>query len=244
MASGNYGLAKEKFEAALKNHPGHIDLSVGLAIALRGQGDVDAAQKIYKKLLKEKPNAQIIYFNAATLFEKYKKKYKDAANILEEYRTRNPEDPAVEERIARVEESQRIENERIEEEKRKKREEAERKKRQKEEFAQLKKEYDTADADYKALVAASCAEAEEPLMELQMYLEQVKELIDTNDFELAADATPFVREAQAGLNELKPLCGLGGDTTEEEIKPEDMEETPEEAPSEDPDGESEETPEE
>ena len=223
LASGNYNLAKEKFEAARKKYPQNVDVSVGLAVALRGLGDIDGAQKIYKKLLKEKPNAQIIYFNAATFYEKYRKKYKDAANVLEEYKSRNPEDPAVDERIARVQESQRIEEERKKEEERKRKEEALRKKRQKEEFATLKKEYAVAEADYKAIKEANCAEAEEKLMELEMYLEQVKELIDTNDIETAGDATPFVREAQAGLDELKPLCGLGGEAPEE-INPEDVQE--------------------
>ena len=107
---------------------------------------------------------------------------------------------------------------------------------QKEEFALLKKEYEAADKDYQALT--SCADAEEKLMEIQMYLEQVKELIDTNDFETAGDAMPFVREAQAGLNELKEPCGVGGGEQVEEIREEDMieeppqEEAPQEAPSE------------
>ena len=232
---------EKRFLCFPKTYPLFLQWNTG-----NGTQDVDGAQKIYKKLLKEKPNAQIIYFNAATLYEKYKKKYKDAANILEEYKTRNPEDPAVDERIARVQESERIAEERKREEERKRKEEAERKKRQKEEFATLKKEYSEADKDYKAL--QSCADAAEKLEELQMYLEQVKELIDTNDFELAADATPFVREAQAGLNELKPLCGLDGGETSEEIKPEDMEEgteetAPEETPEETPQENPEENPE-
>ena len=102
----------------------------------------------------------------------------------------------------------------------------------------LKKEYEVADKDYQALI--SCAEAEEQLMEIQMYLEQVKELIDTNDFETAGDATPFVREAQAGLNELKEPCGIGGAEDVEVIREEDLlegapdEDAPEEgAPDED-----------
>ena len=227
LASGNYGLAKEKFEAALKKNPENIDVKVGLAVAFRGLGEEKEAEKIYKKLLKEKPNAQIIYFNAATLYEKYFKKYKDAKNILQDYRTRNPNDLSVEERIARVEksEAEALERKRLEEQR--KREEAERKKRQKEEFAVLKQEYEAADKDYQALT--SCAEAEEKLMEIQMYLEQVKELIDTNDFETAGDAMPFVREAQAGLNELKEPCGIGGGEQVEEIREEDMiDETPQE----------------
>ena len=66
-----------------------------------------------------------------------------------------------------------------------------------------------------------------------MYLEQVKELIDTNDFEIAGDALPFVREAQAGLNELKEPCGLGGGEQIQEIREEDMMEgSSEEAPAE------------
>jgi len=220
LASGNYGLAKEKFETALEKNPDNVDLKVGLAVAFRGLGEEKEAEKIYKKLLKEKPNAQVIYFNAATLYEKYFKKYNDAKNILQDYRTRNPNDLSVEERIARVEESERIAEERKREEERRKKEEAERKKRQKEEFALLKKEYEVADKDYQALI--SCAEAEEQLMEIQMYLEQVKELIDTNDFETAGDATPFVREAQAGLNELKEPCGIGGAEDVEVIREEDL----------------------
>ena len=81
-------------------------------------------------------------------------------------------------------------------------------------------------------------------MEIQMYLEQVKELIDTNDFETAGDAMPFVREAQAGLNELKEPCGIGGGEQVEEIREEDMiEETPQEEGSQE-EGSQEESPEE
>ena len=219
LASGNYGLAKEKFETALEKHTDNIELKVGLAVAFRGLGEEKEAEKIYKKLLKEKPNAQIIYFNAATLYEKYFKKYNDAKNILQDYRTRNPSDLAVEERIRRVEESERIAEERKREEERKKKEEAERKKRQKEEFAQLKKEYETADADYKKL--QSCPSAEEAIMETSAYLEQVKEIIDSNDVETAADAMPFVREAQAKLNASKEQCGISSGEVVEEIKEED-----------------------
>jgi|GEM_PF-2243625 len=240
LASGNYTLAKEKFESALKKHPQNVELKVGLAVALRGLGREGEAEKIYKKLLKEKPSEQIVYFNAATLYEKYFKKYKEAQRILQDYRTQNPDDLAVEERIARVEESERIAIERKKEEERKRKEEAERKKRQKEEFNKLKKEYDAAMKDYNLL--KECADVAAQLEEEVLFsLEQVKELIDAKDYETAADAMPFVQDAQATMNEFKAVCGIGGGEEVEQIKEEDLiEETPEENPEE----KSEETPEE
>ncbi|MEC7986251.1 MAG: tetratricopeptide repeat protein [Myxococcota bacterium] len=233
LASGNYGLAQQRFDAALTKHPEHVLLKVGHAIALRGNGETKAAEKIYKELLKKKPSEQIVYFNAATFYAKYKKNYKEAEKILQDYKSRFPEELAVEERIDRVLKLQAEEEARKEAERKKKEEERKRKERQKKQFEKLKAEFQTADTDYKGLTSTcgcsflppptpaegeeppppprykeidSCANGGDNLMMAKEYLDQVADLIAMEDHEIAADALPFVKEAQAGLEEVKAMC--------------------------------------
>ena len=178
LKSGNHQKALERFETALQANPNNIDAKLGKAVALRGTERLNEAESLYKELLKSNTKNPLIYINAATFYEKYagKKDYAKAKEILETYKNDFPEDTTVFERIARVEESQRIEEERRKERERKAKEAEERRKRQEQAFTDLKKQASTARADFKSL--EGCESAAEGLMEVDMYLEQVEEVIN------------------------------------------------------------------
>jgi hypothetical protein len=155
-----------------------LEAKIGKAVALRGNKDLDKAEDLYEELLKSNTKNPLVYINAATFHEKYAKKkdYAKAKEILDKYQQLYPEDTSVMDRLARVEESQRLEKERLEKEAEERRKEAERKKRQEKAFTDLQEKAVKARADYKSL--ESCAAAEEGLMEVDMYLEQVEEVIN------------------------------------------------------------------
>ena len=176
------------------------------------------AKKIYKQLLERAADNQIVSFNAATFYEKYMKDYPTAKKILDDYRSLKPEDEQVGTRLARIQETQKIEEERKQAALKKKKEAAERKKRQQEKFKALKTAVTSARDLYKQM--SSCEAAAEPLMEVNVYIEQVEELIKENDFESAADAMPFIEEAQATMESLKEVCGMGGGGAAPEPAPE------------------------
>ena len=52
----------------------------------------------------------------------------------------------------------------------------------------------------------SCTNGGDNLMMAKEYLDQVADLIAMEDHEIAADALPFVKEAQAGLEEVRGIC--------------------------------------
>ena len=91
------------------------------------------------------------------------------------------------------------------EQKRQEKQQKERNNRQKGTFEVLKSEYETAVNDYNRLMS-SCSAGQDMLLEVGMYLEQVGEIVATNEYEVAADAMPFVREAQGMLNAIKANC--------------------------------------
>jgi Flp pilus assembly protein TadD len=204
LKSGNHQKAKVCFESVLQTSAKSLDAKIGLAVALRGDKDLKGAEKIYSDLLKSSRKTPIIYYNSATFYEKYRKDYKTAKKILQDYQVIDSMDEMVAQRLVRVEESQRLEEERIREEQQKKKEAEEREKRQQKAFADLKVQTAAARTDYKAL--ESCASAEEGLMEVDMYLEQVEDLISSGEADIAGDALPFVQEAQATMEVLKAEC--------------------------------------
>lgn len=229
LDSGNYGLARQSFEKILEAHPDSFDAQLGLAVALRGQDEYKEAEKIYNSLLKTSKE-KIVFFNAATLQEKYIQNYDKALKLLEELKTIDATDTSIDERIARVQESQRIEAERKAEEERKRKEAEEREKRQKEQFENLKSAITSLQTDVQAL--ASCEAAMEVVMEAEMYLEQGLMVVEMDDAEMAGDVAPFIEEAQNMVNEVKPSCSGGSAPAPEEVPAEEV--PAEEVPSEEP----------
>ncbi|MEC7985071.1 MAG: hypothetical protein VX278_07900, partial [Myxococcota bacterium] len=67
-----------------------------------------------------------------------------------------------------------------------------------------KSQYEYALQQYKAL--SQCSTAQETLMEVEMYLEQIADVIKMNDYEVASDALPFVREASSMMTAIEPSC--------------------------------------
>jgi tetratricopeptide (TPR) repeat protein len=221
LDSGNYALARQSFEKIIEAHPDSYEAQLGLAVALRGQDEYKEAERIYTSLLKTSKE-KIVFFNAATLQEKYVQNYDKALKLLEELKILYPTDTVIDERIARVKESQRIEAERKAEEDRKRKEAEEREKRQKEQFENLKSSISSLQSDVQAL--SSCDAAMEVVMEAEMYLEQGLMVVEMDDAEMAGDVAPFIEEAQNMINEVKPACSGGGSAPQEESQ----EETPEE----------------
>ena len=220
LDSGNYGLARQSFEKILEAHPNSFDAQLGLAVALRGQDEYKEAEKIYTALMKTSKE-KIVFFNAATLQEKYIQNYDKALKILEELKTLDPTNASIDERISRVQESQRIEAERKAEEERKRKEVEERAKRQKEQFEKLKSAINSLQSDIQAL--SSCDAAMEVVMEAEMYLEQGLMVVEMDDAEMAGDVAPFIDEAQNMINEVKPVCSGGSAPPQEEPQEEPQE---------------------
>ena len=73
LNSGDYTLALECFDRAVKIAPGNTDAKLGLAIALRGTKDENGkdqfqkAAKLYEQVIAAEPTNQMAYYNAATL---------------------------------------------------------------------------------------------------------------------------------------------------------------------------------
>ncbi|MBM76632.1 MAG: hypothetical protein CMK59_14595 [Proteobacteria bacterium] len=208
LNSGNYQLAQQSFDKALITDPSNLDGKLGLAVALRGLKDYKAAEKLYDELLKSDNKSKMVYFNAATLQEKYVEDYNSALKILEEYKALNPSDLDAQSRIERVQESKRIVEERKAEEERKRKEAEERAKRQREQFDNMKTAVKTLASDIQAL--ESCEAAMEVTMEAAMYLEQGQMVIEMDDIDMAADVEPFINDAQNMIDAVKPECGMGG----------------------------------
>jgi tetratricopeptide (TPR) repeat protein len=208
LNSGNYSLANKSFDSVLTKHPSNLDAMLGKAVAVRGLGDYKSAEGLYEEILKSDNKSKLVFFNAATLQEKYLQNYGKALKILEEYKAMNAMDVEVDERIARVQESKRIEEERKAEEDRKQKEAEERAKRQQEQFDDLKSKVAALEKDVESL--RSCEAAMETVMEAEMYLEQGQMVIEMADIEMAGDVAPFMDEARGLLEAVKPACEGGG----------------------------------
>lgn len=229
LNSGDFALAQARFDAALQKDPTNNDAKLGLAIALRGLLDYKAAGKLYDELLKSDNPPRVVYFNASTLYEKYTKDFKKAEEYIQLWISKNPNDTEAMERVAQIQESIRIEEERRRQEEELRRQEEERQKRQKEAFDKLKGALATLKADITAL--SSCADAADSIEMAGMYGEQAQMVVDEQDIEMAGDMTAFVEEAQSMLDAVKSPCGISGGAPEGEGAP--AEDTPaEEAPAE------------
>ena len=207
LNSGNYTYALERFDAVLSADASNTSAKLGKAIALRGTQDFDAAQKLYKEILKSNKD-RVVYFNAATLEAKYNKDYKEAERLLLEYQAKNPQDTEVSKRIIELAVLQEQEAKRAAEEAARKKAEEERKKRNMEQMAKLKEQVAQLQSDYNAM--SSCAAAVEAgAIEMgSMVLEQGNSVIQEEDIEMAGDVIPFIADMQNTLNELKSSCGM------------------------------------
>ena len=159
LDSGNYGLARQSFEKILEAHPDLLMLNWVWQLHYEVKTNIKKPKKILANSLLKTSKEKIVFFNAATLQEKYIQNYDKALKLLEELKTIDATDTSIDERIARVQESQRIEAERKAEAERKRKEAEEREKRQKEQFENLKSAITSLQTDVQAL--ASCEAAME-----------------------------------------------------------------------------------
>ena len=234
LNSGDYMLARECFDAALQNQAGNLNAKMGLAVALRGVKEFEAASDLYDEIIKLDPSNQAAYFNASSMHSRYTKEYKKAKKYLEDFVSNNNASGqigpshVVYERIAEIdvlEEKQR-EQERIAAEKAKRA--ADLKAAQEAKFTELKTRYEALKADIEAL--ASC----EMAMEMgvtdmgMMVVEQAGAVIEMEDSSMAEDVLTFFDEVVPMVDEVKPMCSDsgGGTPAPEEPAPEDGGEAP------------------
>jgi tetratricopeptide (TPR) repeat protein len=216
LDSGDYALAKECFEIAVGADPGNLDAKLGLAVALRGVNDFDGASRLYDDILKADPSNQLAYFNAATLQEMYAKDYKRAKKYLEDFINNNNSsgtigpDHVVYDRIERINESQRIENERLAELDRQKQVEKERKERQKQQFEELKAKTTSLQADFDSYGACEMMVEMGGTEMMEMVLEQALMVIEAEEVDMAGDIMMFIDDLTPQIEMLKPECGAGG----------------------------------
>jgi tetratricopeptide (TPR) repeat protein len=98
LRAGVYAKAEEQFRAVLKVVPDDVDASIGLAAALRGQGDKDhtakwnEAQKILEGVLARDPHNVAAEFNLAVLFSDFMKKPAEAKPLFQRFLADAPAD--------------------------------------------------------------------------------------------------------------------------------------------------------
>jgi tetratricopeptide (TPR) repeat protein len=205
LNSGNYPFALEKFEAALVTNPSHTSARIGKAVSLRGVQDFDTARQLYTELLTGSSD-KLTYFNAAILEAKYQKDYAKAKVLLNKYKSIDPADTEVDERLAALSTLQAEEEARRKAEEEKRKAEEERKKRQLEKMNELKTAVASLQVSRDAL--ANCTEAlESGVFDMaDMVLEQGQMVIEEEDIEMAGDVIPFVADTQSSLDSLKESC--------------------------------------
>lgn len=213
LNSGDYALARECFESALGSQAGNLDAKMGLAVALRGVQEFDAAAKLYDEIIKLDPSNQSAYFNASNMHARYTKDYKRAKKYLEEFINNNNESGqigpshVVYEKIAQIDvlEEQQRERERIEAEKAAAREAA--KKAQQAKFEELKTRYASLKADVEAISSCEMAMEMGAVDMGMMVVEQAGAIIEMEDATMAEDVLTFFDEVVPMIEEVKPMCG-------------------------------------
>jgi len=208
LNSGNYTFALERFEAVLQTQANSLDARIGKAVALRGTQEFGDAEKLYKQLLSNQSTAtKTVYFNASTLQAKYNKDYKEAETLLQTFKTNNPTDADVNQRLTELSELQAEEARLAAEAAAKKKAEEERKKRQREKMNELKTATQTLDVAYKAMTG--CPEAvESGMVEMaQMIVEQANMVIEADEIDMAGDMLPMISDTMSNLDMLKESCG-------------------------------------
>lgn len=242
LNSGDYQLALKSFQAATESNPTNVDSRIGLAVSLRGIGELDKAGAIYDDIIKGDPKNQIAYYNAATLHEKYTKNFNKAEKYLQAYVDSHAgsigPDHEVFQRMERIKKS-REEREAYErEQERLRKEEEERKKRNQQLLANLENEANTLMTRIQSM--SHCI-AEENVMEGQMYAEMAIEIFNMKDPDMVSEIKPLLDGFNSGLDEVEeggcapqaggseaaPSADESGSTTEE---PAPAPETPAPAP--------------
>ena len=213
LNSGDYIQAKTCFSAVSTSNPENVDALLGLAVALRGTKELEESNKVYERIMALDPTNDLVYFNAATLHEKYTKDYKAALKMLEQYKTVNEgkigPNHEVFARMERVKQSQIEEDKRVAEAAAKAKAAEDRKKAQMAQLEELKKR--VAGFNQK-LTAASCpAVAEMGMLEdFKMVVEQAETVITSEEFSMAGDMITFIDSMEPTLAELIPMCGDAG----------------------------------
>lgn len=207
LNSGDYQLALKSFQAATTTNPSSVDARIGLAVALRGVGELDRAGAIYDDIIKGDPKNQIAYYNAATLHEKYTKNFNKAEKYLQAYVDSHAgsigPDHEVFARVERIKKSK-AEREAYEaEQERLRKEEEERKKRNQEALANLENE---ANALVARIQTMSHCIAEENVMEGQMYAEMAIEIFKMKDPDMVSEIKPLLDGFNASLDEVSEQC--------------------------------------
>ena len=210
LDSGDYVLAKRCFEAIITQYPGNVDALLGLAVSQRGVKELDEASKTYDKIIELDPNNELVYFNAATLHEKYTKNYKKAMSYLQSFVDRNVgkigPDHEVYERMERVRKSQEAEEAKEAERKRLEQERKEREERQKEQLKVLAERTSKLEATM-AKYGDCAAMVEMGMAEMGMtVVEQAKMVIETNEFSMAADMMMFFDQVEPEIDAIIPSC--------------------------------------
>lgn len=233
LDSGDYTLALTCFTAATGNSPENVDALLGLAVAQRGTMDYEGAGKTYDRIIELDPNNQVVYFNAATLHEKYTKDFKKAKKVLQAYvdvmEGQLSPTHEVFARIDGIKAAEDAETARLAELKRLEDERLAREARQKEQLVALATRTDQYN---KKLEAASCPAVAEMgmLEEFAMIGEQATMVVEAEDFQMAGDMITFLDSMEPMLDDMASMCG-GGDAPAPEEAP--AEEAPaEEAPAE------------
>ena len=138
LNSGNYQFALEKFDAALVTNANHMSAKLGRAVALRGTQDFDGASKLYAQILDGSAAGPYRILQCSNPRSEVSKRLQKAQQLLEEYKSANPSDTEVDERLAELSTLQAEEKRRKKAEEERRKAEEERKKRQQEKMNELK----------------------------------------------------------------------------------------------------------
>ncbi len=85
LSSRNYKQAEDAFAAVLKKLPTHVDATLGMGVALRGQRKYDEAENWYKKLQQlDAKNCSVLY-NLGLLYQDYKSGSPDDMNKSKDF---------------------------------------------------------------------------------------------------------------------------------------------------------------
>jgi len=85
LSSRNYKQAEDAFQAVLKKLPNHLDATMGMGVALRGQRKIDEAENWYKKVTQLDPKNCGALYNLGLLYQDYKSGSPDDMNKSKDY---------------------------------------------------------------------------------------------------------------------------------------------------------------
>jgi hypothetical protein len=194
-----------------------IETSLAKAIVLRAQGHDTEVKKLYSELMQKarqgalsEEHLQLVYFNAATFYEKYRGSYSRANKILAEFidlhdGELNPDHP-VYQRMDRVRQTQeRAEVEAVERQRREQEQRA-REQRWQDEFERLIVRTTKLDAIVERY--ADCpAMVEMGMTEMGLVvLEQAKMVLDADDYAMAGDMLMFFDQVEPEIEAIIPSC--------------------------------------